>query len=399
MHHRLSKRKYILLLAIDPSFRDAGFQHDAIDSLLLRYDRSPYALVQILREAQNLHTWLSRDLLSYLSEKLNLTLAHVEGVATFYRFLHTKEVGEYRVLFSDNITDRMLGSAALLDDLCQQLKIERGAIRRDGRVSVDFCSCTGLCDQGPSLLINHHQVITHLDHERVVAIAKLIEARIPVTAWPDDWFKVESHIRRVDILLNSSFQPGAAIAAVLARGAAALVDDMTLSNLRGRGGAGFVTGKKWALCRDATGSDHYIVCNADEGEPGTFKDRVLLTNYADMVFEGMTIGAFAIGARRGMMYLRGEYRYLLDSLLEVLRQRRAAGLLGSAIQSHAGFDFDIDIHVGAGAYVCGEESSLIESLEGKRGTPRIRPPFPAEHGFLGQPTAVDNVETLEPVMN
>ena len=194
---------------------------------------------------------------------------------------------------------------------------------------------------------------------------------------------MNDHVRRADVLLGTSLHPGEAIAAALARGVPALFDEMKRSNLRGRGGAGFVTGMKWQLCRDAKGSEHYMVCNADEGEPGTFKDRVLLSRHPDMVFEGMTIGALAIGARHGMLYLRGEYRYLLESLLDVLQRRRDAHLLGASIQGHPGFDFDIEIHVGAGAYVCGEESSLIESLEGKRGTPRIRPPFPAEHGYLG----------------
>jgi len=367
---------------------------EPIESLVSRYACDPHALVQILREAQARHTWLPRDMLSYVASALGLTLAHVEGVATFYRFFHTQPVGEYRVLFSDNITDRMQGNAPLLADLCQRLGVEPGQMRADGRVSVDFCSCTGLCDQGPSLLINHHQVVTRLDAERVARIAFLIEARVPVSDWPAHWSRVDDHIRRADVLLDTPLPPGAAIAAALARGACGLVDEMTTSNLRGRGGAGFVTGKKWELCRDAKGSEHYMVCNADEGEPGTFKDRVLLTCHPDMVFEGMTIGALAIGARRGLVYLRGEYRYLLEPLRDVLQRRRDAHLLGTAIQGHTGFDFDIEIHVGAGAYVCGEESSLIESLEGKRGTPRIRPPFPAEHGYLGQPTAVDNVETL-----
>jgi len=374
--------------------KPAGIQNEAIESLVLRYASDPHALVQILREAQAQHTWLPRDMLSYVASALGLTLAHVEGVATFYRFFHTQPVGEYRVLFSDNITDRMQGNAALMADLCQRLGVEPGEMRADGRVSVDFCSCTGLCDQGPSLLINHHQVVTRLDAERVVAIADLIEARVPVAAWPAHWSRVDDHIRRADVLLGTPLPPGAAIAAALARGARGLVDEMTISNLRGRGGAGFVTGKKWELCRDAKGSEHYMVCNADEGEPGTFKDRVLLTCHPDMVFEGMTIGALAIGARHGLMYLRGEYRYLLEPLRDVLQRRRDAHLLGTSIQGHTGFDFDIEIHIGAGAYVCGEESSLIESLEGKRGTPRIRPPFPAEHGYLDQPTAVDNVETL-----
>ncbi|MFM0339841.1 NAD(P)H-dependent oxidoreductase subunit E [Paraburkholderia fungorum] len=372
----------------------AGFDHGAADSVLARYGRDSHALVQILREVQAQHTWLPRELLAYLAGALGVTLAHVEGVATFYRFFHLRAVGEYRVLFSDNITDRMLGNAALLDDLCRRLDVERGHVRADGRVSIDYCSCTGLCDQGPSLLINHHQVVTRLDSARVEELADLIESRVPVAEWPSHWSRVEDHIRRADVLLSTSMKPGASLAAALARGVPALLDEMNLSNLRGRGGAGFATGKKWRLCRDAVGSEHYIVCNADEGEPGTFKDRVLLSGHADMVFEGMTIAARAIGARRGLLYLRGEYRYLLESLEAVLQRRRDAHLLGASILGHADFDFDIGIHVGAGAYVCGEESSLIESLEGKRGTPRIRPPFPAEHGYLGQPTAVDNVETL-----
>ncbi|MBN8491517.1 MAG: NADP oxidoreductase, partial [Burkholderiales bacterium] len=188
--------------------------------------------------------------------------------------------------------------------------------------------------------------------------------------------------------------PGAALGAALARGAAEMLLEMKRSNLRGRGGAGFGTALKWSLCRQAAGREHVVVCNADEGEPGTFKDRVLLTRHADSVIEGMSIAAFLVGARRGLIYLRGEYRYLLESLQATLHRRRQDGLLGTALLGHAGFDFDIQIHVGAGAYVCGEESSLIESLEGKRGTPRIRPPFPVQSGYLGQPTIVNNVETF-----
>ena len=137
-----------------------------------------------------------------------------------------------------------------------------------------------------------------------------------------------------------------------------------------------------------------MVCNADEGEPGTFKDRVLLTRQADLVFEGMTLCALAIGAQHGYLYLRGEYRYLLEPLQAVLQRRRDNNLLGSNILGQNGFDFDIAIHLGAGAYICGEESALIESLEGKRGIPRNRPPFPVTHGYQQQPTALDNVETF-----
>jgi [NiFe] hydrogenase diaphorase moiety large subunit len=362
--------------------------------VLVRHGAEPHALVQILRELQAAQGWLARDSLSQVARALGLTLAEVEGVAGFYRFFHTRDVGAYRVLFSDNVTDRLLGSEALMADLCRRLGVAPGRLGPDGLVSVDKTSCTGLGDQGPALLINHHQVVTRLDAERVARMAELIRGRIPVSAWPAPWFEVQDNIRRADILLGDAVEPGAALAAALARGPEAMLAEITLSKLRGRGGAGFATGLKWTLCRQAPGAEHVVVCNADEGEPGTFKDRVLLSRHADAAFEGMTIAAHAIGARRGLLYLRGEYRYLLEPLQDVLQRRRAARLVGLGILGQAGFDFDIAIHVGAGAYVCGEESALIESLEGKRGTPRIRPPFPVEHGYLGHPTIVNNVETF-----
>lgn len=370
--------------------------HSAPDTgaLLARHGRDAHALVQILRELQAAQGWLPRQALAEIAAGLGLTLAQVQGVAGFYRFLHTRPVGEYRILFSDNVTDRLLGSHALMADLCRRLGVAPGGVGEDGLVSVDRCSCTGLGDQGPALLVNHHQVITRLDGARVAQMAQLIRGRVPVAQWPAEWFEVRDQVRRADVLLGDPPAPGAALAAALARGATGMLAEMQQSNLRGRGGAGFATGLKWSLCRQAPGREHVVVCNADEGEPGTFKDRVLLARHADAVVEGMSIAAWVIGARRGLLYLRGEYRYLLEPLQAVLQQRRDAGLLGPAILGQPGFDFDIQIHVGAGAYVCGEESALIESLEGKRGTPRIRPPFPVQQGYLGHPTIVNNVETF-----
>ena len=373
---------------------DAGRSSPDIGALLAGHGHDPHELLQILRELQAQHGWLPRQALADLAAGLGLTLAQVQGVAGFYRFLHTRPVGEYRILFSDNVTDRMLGSGALMADLCRRLGVAPGRVGEDGLVSVDRCSCTGLCDQGPALLVNHHQVITRLDAGRVARLAQLVRGRVPVAQWPAEWFEVQDQIRRADVLLAEPPAAGAALAAAVARTAGAMLAEIQQSNLRGRGGAGFATGLKWSLCRQAAGAEHVVVCNADEGEPGTFKDRVLLTRHADAVFEGMTIAALLVGARRGLVYLRGEYRYLLESLQAVLQRRRAAKLLGEAIVGQPGFDFDIRIHVGAGAYVCGEESSLIESLEGKRGTPRIRPPFPVERGYLGFPTIVNNVETF-----
>ncbi len=360
----------------------------------MTYPRHPNALVQLLREAQAAQGWLPRPWLAALAHELGLTLAHVEGVASFYRFLHLQPVGRYRILFSDNITDRMLGSEALMAELCERLKVKPGEVRADGRVSIAPASCTGLGDQGPALLVNHHQLVTRLDASRIARIAALVEAEVPAAHWPAEWSVVDDQVRRPDLLLAGGLRPGEALAAALARGPQRTLEEVQRSNLRGRGGAGFATGTKWELCRKAVGDAHVVVCNADEGEPGTFKDRVLLTRHADEVVEGMTIAAFAIGATQGFIYLRGEYRYLLDQLEAALQRRREAGLLGAAILGRSGFDFDIAIHLGAGAYVCGEESALIESLEGHRGTPRIRPPFPVEHGYLGRPTSVNNVETF-----
>ena len=364
------------------------------DAVLARWDHDPHALVQVLRETQALTHWLPRPLLAHIARALHLTLAHVEGVATFYRFFHTRPVGHTRVLFSDNITDRMLGSHALMDRLCQRLGIQPGEVDAQGRFSVDKASCTGLCDQGPALLVNHHQVVTRLDAARIDQLADLLLAEVPVTNWPADWFHVENRVYRAGPLLSGLPPDAPALPAVLARTPQALIDELACAGLRGRGGAGFPVARKWQACRQTPGPLRCVVCNADEGEPGTFKDRALLTDHADAVFDGMTIAARAVGAQQGWLYLRGEYTYLLPQLQAVLARRRADGLLGRSVAGQTDFDFDIGIHLGAGAYVCGEESALIESLEGKRGTPRIRPPFPAESGYLGRPTVLNNVETF-----
>ena len=365
----------------------------SLDDILLRHRHQATELLQILIQAQQIEGWLPATTLTHIAAALGLPRARVEGVAGFYSFLYTQPVGRYRVLFSDNITDRMLGNAELLDALCRKLWIEPGHVSEDGLVSVTTTSCTGLCDQGPAMLVNG-RAIGQLSHRRINEIAELIRQQRALDLWPAEYFQIDDNIRRRDALLNLDMPPGAALQAAVARGRDGWLAEMQASNLRGRGGAGFATAVKWASAKAAPGEAKVIVCNADEGEPGTFKDRVLLNSFADLVFEGMSLAAWAVGAAQGFLYLRGEYRYLLPQLEAVLARRRAAGLLGQSILGQAGFDFDIAIHLGAGAYVCGEESALIESLEGKRGTPRIRPPFPVTRGYLQRPTVVNNVETL-----
>jgi len=388
----------------------------ALDAVIARYGGEPTALVQILREAQALEGWLPPATITYLAKQLGLPRARVEGVTGFYSFLYLAPVGRYRVLFADNVTDRMQGNVRLRERLCTNLWIERGKMSEDGLVSVDMTSCTGMCDQGPAMLVNG-RAIPALTESRVDAIAELIRNQVPLPDWPAELFAIADNVRRTDVLLEAKLQPGDAMRAAIARGhrdpelasnerswrervpalpqgPTETLEEIKRSNLRGRGGAGFTTGLKWEACRTSLGARRYVVCNADEGEPGTFKDRLLLTRHADLVVEGMTVCAYVVGARHGFIYLRGEYEYLLEPLNDVLARRRAEGLLGTAILGEPGFDFDIAIHVGAGAYVCGEESALIESLEGKRGIPRNRPPYPVTHGYLNQPTVVNNVETF-----
>jgi [NiFe] hydrogenase diaphorase moiety large subunit len=206
---------------------------------------------------------------------------------------------------------------------------------------------------------------------------------------------VSSNIRRKGMILSDDYKYGTVIKEKLpTMSPENVIAEMKHSSIRGRGGAGFPTGLKWEFCRRAKGEKHYVICNADEGEPGTFKDRVILTEKPELVFEGMALAGYAIGGDEGVLYIRYEYRYMKNYLEEVLEKMRNEGLLGENISGIEGFNFDIRIQFGAGAYVCGEESALLESLEGKRGEPRDKPPFPVEKGYLGNPTIINNVETF-----
>jgi len=208
---------------------------------------------------------------------------------------------------------------------------------------------------------------------------------------------VENKKKRKGPVLFSEYQQGESIKKTVQNKREYILRELKTSALKGRGGAGFPTSTKWMLTAAANSEKKYVVCNADEGEPGTFKDRVLLLEYPELVFEGMVIAGYTIGAKYGIVYLRGEYEYMLKSLQDFLEGMRRDNMLGKNIAGKDGFDFDITIRLGSGAYVCGEETALIESLEGYRGEPRNRPPYPVNTGYNGHPTIVNNVETLASV--
>ncbi|MDQ7816076.1 MAG: NADH-ubiquinone oxidoreductase-F iron-sulfur binding region domain-containing protein [Melioribacteraceae bacterium] len=199
---------------------------------------------------------------------------------------------------------------------------------------------------------------------------------------------------RKGAVLFSSYKPGEGVKKALSLSREDILFEIRESKLKGRGGAGFPTATKWTIVAAAIADQKYIICNADEGEPGTFKDRVLLLEYPELVFEGMVIAGYTIGATKGIVYLRGEYEYMLKSLEDFLESMKKDNLLGKNILGKENFNFDITISLGSGAYVCGEETALIESLEGNRGEARNRPPYPVNTGYMGMPTVVNNVETL-----
>ena len=362
-----------------------------ISDLLAGYTPGPSALLQVLRQIQARFHHVPTAAIEALVQQWGLSYASVRSVISFYHFLSTEPRGRYTVYISDSVTDRMLGSEALLQQLCQRLHLTPDSTRPDGLASVHRTSCTGLCDQGPAGLINGRP-LTQLTPRRVDEIAYLILTGIPLDEWPVDFFAVSNPVGRHDLTLSHPIQPGHAIKQAVQLGPDGMIAALRDAGLRGRGGAGFATWQKWQACRNAP-APRAITCNADEGEPGTFKDRMLLMQWAHEVIEGMTVAALTVGANQGFLYLRGEYEFIEPHLREVLAQRRQQGWLGPDVAG-SGQAFDVDLHLGAGAYVCGEETALIESVEGKRGIPRTRPPFPVDRGYLGLPTVNNNVETF-----
>jgi [NiFe] hydrogenase diaphorase moiety large subunit len=339
-------------------------------------------LVDVLHEAGHVDDPMRLQ----VAQLCRTDIAHVRGLCSFYGFLQQETPAAWRILVSDNIVDRMAGSASVLERF-------RLALTGVDGISLGTTSCIGLSDVAPAALINGYP-LTRLDSRRCEAIASAILAGQPMSAWPREWFAVPDKPLTPGPLLGADYPPGEALQAAMRDTPESLYNTLLASGLTGRGGAGFPTARKWALTREAPGEARVVVCNADEGEPGTFKDRLLLTRHADAVIEGMTLCAWYTVAHEGYLYLRGEYLWLFDHLQQALDTRRQQHLLGNAILGVAGFDFDIRIVCGAGAYICGEESALIESLEGKRGIPRRRPPFPVTAGVRQLPTVVNNVETF-----
>ncbi len=361
-------------------------------------------MMDIVREVQAKFGCVSNDAMKQIARQVNVHQVEVAGVVSFYAFLSNQPKGKAVVRLCNDIIDEMNGLEWVAKAFQEGLGIDFGQTTPDGAISLEYTPCIGMCDQAPAALIND-VVITNLTSIRAREIAQQLKKNPDpqklVTEFGDGnnghelvRSMVKNNIRKKGDVIFSELVPGEAIKKAIAMTPAEVIRDVKTSRLRGRGGAGFPTGMKWEFTRGAPGDRKYVLCNADEGEPGTFKDRVILTECPDLLFEGMTIAGYAIGSDTGILYLRGEYAYLRAFLENVLKTRRNKGLLGKNICGKSGFHFDIRIQMGAGAYICGEETSLISSCEGLRGDPKNRPPFPAQKGYLKNPTTVNNVETF-----
>ncbi|HRX84008.1 MAG TPA: NAD(P)H-dependent oxidoreductase subunit E [Phycisphaerae bacterium] len=364
----------------------------------------PTRLMDIVRAVQMRLRCVDDEAMDLIAKAVNTHRVEVAGVVSFYAFLADQPLGDIVIRLCDDVIDEMAGSKYVAEALRSELGIDFGQTTPDGRFTLAWTPCIGMCDQAPAALVNDVPV-TELNSDTarrmIHELREHMRPELLVTrvgdgnnAHPLVQSMVKNNLRHAGPVVFSPVNRGEAIRKALAMTPVEVIRAVKTARLRGCGGAGFPTGMKWEFTRAAAGERKFIIANADEGEPGTFKDRVILTERSDRLFAGMTIAGYAIGASEGILYLRAEYAYLRRYLEEVLAARRAENLLGRAICGRPGFNFDIRIQMGAGAYICGEETALINSCEGRRGEPRNRPPFPAQHGYLGGPTAVNNVETL-----
>ncbi|MEW5992136.1 MAG: NAD(P)H-dependent oxidoreductase subunit E [Chloroflexota bacterium] len=376
-------------------------------------------LLPALHALQDRVGQISQPGLNYVCRRLAVPPAEAYGVATFYALLTTTPRPPAVAHVCDDIACRLAGVEAVCGDLERTLG-PAGSPARDGTMTWLRSPCLGRCELAPAALLTiagEQPIREELAPVDAAGIVGRLEASLaapsagreqppsmPVTASvPQAGSPGLRLLRRIGVVDPSALDDYRAnggyraLANAMAMGAEATIREVSEAKLVGRGGAAFPTGRKWAAVAAQPAQPHYVVCNADESEPGTFKDRVLMEADPFSVVEAITIEGFATAASRGYLYIRGEYPLAESRLADAIDAARAAGLLGDDVAG-SGWAFDIELRRGAGAYICGEETALFESIEGRRGEPRNKPPFPVEVGLFGKPTAVNNVETLVNVL-
>jgi NADH:ubiquinone oxidoreductase subunit F (NADH-binding)/NADH:ubiquinone oxidoreductase subunit E len=388
-------------------------QISAIQETVSRYKAVKGGLQPALHTVQGIcGNWLPMEALKLIAEGMDIPYPYLYGVMSFYTMFSPTPRGKYIIRMCESPPCHILGADNLLEVLQNELGIKVGETTGDGLFTLEHTACLGVCEVSPAMQINE-VVFGRLTVERIKNIlsdyraGKTIDYRtLPRTTNPlsdylpsGDELVLLANVDQIDPLsLDAYLERGgyAGLKKALSMTQQEVVDTVKNSGLRGRGGAGFPTGLKWSFTLPNPNTPKYIVCNADEGEPGTIKDRYIMEGDPHRVLEGMAIAGYAVGANYGYIYVRGEYYLSMYRLNKAIADAEARGLLGDNIQG-TGFSFHIQVQTGGGSYVCGEETALIESIEGKRGNPRVKPPFPGVVGVWGKPTIVNNVESLSSV--
>ncbi|HEY3163013.1 MAG TPA: NAD(P)H-dependent oxidoreductase subunit E [Candidatus Limnocylindrales bacterium] len=359
-------------------------------------------LLPVLHAVQSRIGWISQPAQNYISRRLTVPPAEIYGVASFYALFATTPRPPIVAHVCDDLACRLAGSEEVCADLQRTLGPE-GTPAADGERTWLRSPCLGLCERAPAAMVTvagtEPQTIATGPVDAVGVASRLAprtgswtESRSSLPQAGQPGLRLLARVDVVDPTSIDAYRAsGGFVALERARriGPQQVIDEVTASGLVGRGGAAFPTGRKWAAVAQHPAQPHYVVCNADESEPGTFSNRVLMEGDPFAVVESIAIMAFAVSSAKAYIYIRGEYPDADRALAEAIRQSSEAGLLG---------DLDIELRRGAGAYICGEETALFESIEGKRGEPRNKPPFPVEVGLFGKPTAINNVETLVNVL-
>ncbi len=378
--------------------------------LMGRYPVKRSALVPMMLYAQDHFGFLGDEILEEIATRLDLNKIEVEETLAYYSMLRRKPAGRYHIQVCTNISCMLRGGHELYAHVQKRLGIGHKEVSPSGTFSLEEVECIGACTGAPSLQVNY-DFYENLDPDKVDALLEQLEQGkkpqpVPVTSGslherlPAETLVISKRFgirdsRRMDVYLaHEGYQ--ALEKALKQMTPDQIIEEVKKSNLRGRGGAGFPAGMKWSFVPKETNKPKYILANADESEPGTCKDRPLMEMDPHQLIEGIVIAGRAVSANQGYIYIRGEYRYLIDIMDQAIAEAYGRGYLGKDILS-SGFDFELSTHTGAGAYECGEESALMESLEGKRGYPRIKPPFPAVVGLYHCPTVINNAETLSTV--
>jgi NADH-quinone oxidoreductase subunit F len=354
-------------------------------------------LLPALHHAQSLYGWLSEPVQETVSRALRVPLADIHGVIEFYTMLYNEPTAKRVVRVCEDPACWLAGGKEVMGAIEAQLGLSHGQTDHDNGITYEHVPCLGMCELAPAAL-NGDRPAGSLNPETVPAFLDESHPEPNTNVYGEPLWTL-GRFGKVDPASLADYKAAGGyngLEAGLALSPEALISTLEDSGILGRGGAMFPTGQKWKFTRGAPGSpnEKHIVVNADESEPGTFKDRTLMEEDPYAVIEATTLAGYAVGAANGWIFVRGEYPRSVARLQHAVTEAWAAGYLGQNVMGREGFDFDIEVRMGAGAYICGEETALFEAIEGKRGFPRIKPPFPTTHGLFGQPTAINNVETL-----